>query len=111
MMNVCILMIRRPPISTRTDTLFPYTALFRSPEPCMVQQLLPSVAEGEKRIVLIDGAVAGAINRKPGEGEFRSKLAGGGYAEAAELTPREQEICAALGPKLKERGQIGRAHV
>src|SRR3546814_11315334 len=72
----------------------------------MVQQFLPSVAEGDKRIVLMDGAVAGAINRKPGEGEFRSNLAVGGYAEAAELTPREQEICAALGPKLKERGLI-----
>src|SRR3546814_18985687 len=108
------LMIRRPPRSTRPDTFFPYTTLFRSqvwPEPFMVQQFLPSVAEGDKRIVLIDGAVAGAINRKPGEGEFRSNLAVGGYAEAAELTPREQEICAALGPKLKERGQIGRAHV
>ncbi|MBB5707872.1 glutathione synthase [Sphingopyxis panaciterrulae] len=76
------------------------------PEPFMVQQFLPSVREGDKRIVLIDGEVAGAINRKPGEGEFRSNLAVGGYAEAAALTPREQEICAALGPKLRERGLI-----
>ena len=76
------------------------------PEPFMVQQFLPSVAQGDKRIVLVDGEVAGAINRKPGEGEFRSNLAVGGYAEAAELTPREQEICAALGPALKERGLI-----
>jgi glutathione synthase len=76
------------------------------PEPFMVQQFLPSVSEGDKRIVLIDGEVAGAINRKPGEGEFRSNLAVGGYAEAAALTPREQEICAALGPALKERGLI-----
>jgi glutathione synthase len=72
----------------------------------MVQQFLPSVSKGDKRIVLVDGDVAGAINRKPGEGEFRSNLAVGGYAEAAELTPREQEICAALGPQLKERGLI-----
>src|SRR3546814_3272605 len=72
----------------------------------MVQQFLPSVREGDKRIVLINGEVAGAINRKPGEGEFRSNLAVGGYAEAAALTPREQEICAALGPKLRERGLI-----
>ncbi|HMO75660.1 MAG TPA: glutathione synthase [Sphingopyxis sp.] len=76
------------------------------PEPFMVQQFLPSVREGDKRIVLVDGEVAGAINRKPGEGEFRSNLAVGGYAEAAELTPREEEICAALGPALRERGLV-----
>ncbi len=76
------------------------------PEPFMVQQFLPSVANGDKRIVLVDGAVAGAINRKPGEGEFRSNLAVGGYAEATQLTPREAEICAVLGPQLKERGLI-----
>lgn len=76
------------------------------PEPFMVQQFLPSVAHGDKRIVLIDGEVAGAINRKPGEGEFRSNLAVGGFAEAAGLTPREAEICAVLGPALRERGLI-----
>ena len=65
------------------------------PEPHMVQPFLPEVAEGDKRIVLIDGEFAGAINRKPGEGEFRSNLARGGYAEAATLTPREEELCAA----------------
>jgi glutathione synthase len=76
------------------------------PEPFMVQPFLPEVAEGDKRIVLVDGEVAGAINRKPGEGEFRSNLAVGGYAEAATLTAREQEICEALGPELKKRGLI-----
>jgi len=76
------------------------------PEPHMVQPFLPSVAEGDKRIVLVDGEVAGAINRKPGAGEFRSNLAVGGSAEAAGLTPREEEICAALGPRLKELGLI-----
>jgi glutathione synthase len=76
------------------------------PEPFMVQQFLPSVSQGDKRIVLIDGAFAGAINRKPGEGEFRSNLAVGGYAEAAALTPREQEICDVLGPALRERGLL-----
>ena len=75
-------------------------------EPFMVQPFLPEVSEGDKRIVLIDGVVAGAINRKPGQGEFRSNLAVGGYAEATELTEREEEICAALGPVLKERGLI-----
>jgi glutathione synthase len=76
------------------------------PEPFMVQQFLPSVAKGDKRIVLIDGEIAGAINRRPGEGEFRSNLAVGGYAEATELTARELEICAALGPHLRARGLI-----
>jgi glutathione synthase len=76
------------------------------PEPFMVQQFLPSVSEGDKRIVLVDGEVAGAINRKPGEGEFRSNLAVGGYAVATRLTAREKEICSALGPQLKERGLL-----
>lgn len=75
-------------------------------EPFMVQQFLPGVAKGDKRIVLVDGEVAGAINRKPGEGEFRSNLAVGGSAEATTLTAREEEICAALGPMLKERGLV-----
>ena len=76
------------------------------PEPHMVQAFLPEVAEGDKRIVLVDGEFAGAINRKPGEGEFRSNLAVGGYAEAATLTAREEEICAALAPELKRRGLV-----
>jgi glutathione synthase len=76
------------------------------PEPHMVQPFLPEVAEGDKRIVLVDGEYAGAINRKPGEGEFRSNLAVGGSAEKADLTAREEEICAAMGPRLKELGLI-----
>jgi glutathione synthase len=76
------------------------------PEPHMVQPFLPDVAKGDKRIVLVDGEVAGAINRRPGEGEFRSNLAVGGSAEATELTPREHEICAVMGPRLKELGLI-----
>lgn len=76
------------------------------PEPHMVQAFLPEVAQGDKRIVLVDGEVAGAINRKPGEGEFRSNLAVGGFAEKTVLTPKEQEICAALGPELKRLGLI-----
>jgi glutathione synthase len=75
-------------------------------EPFMVQPFLPGVAKGDKRIVLVDGEFAGAINRKPGEGEFRSNLAVGGSAEATGLTAREEEICAALGPVLKERGLV-----
>ena len=76
------------------------------PEPHMVQPFLPEVAQGDKRIVLIDGEVAGAINRKPGEGEFRSNLAVGGYAEATTLSETELEICAAMGPELKRLGLI-----
>lgn len=76
------------------------------PEPHMVQPFLPEVARGDKRIVLVDGEVAGAINRKPGAGEFRSNLAVGGSAESAALTAREAEICAALAPRLKELGLI-----
>ncbi|MXP42803.1 glutathione synthase [Altererythrobacter soli] len=76
------------------------------PEPHMVQPFLPEVAEGDKRIVLVDGEYAGAINRKPGKGEFRSNLAQGGFAEATQLTAREEEICAAMGPELKKRGLI-----
>lgn len=75
-------------------------------EPHMVQAFLPSVAAGDKRIVLIDGEVAGAINRLPGEGEIRSNLAVGGRAEKTGLTKREAEICAALGPELRRRGLL-----
>jgi glutathione synthase len=75
-------------------------------EPFMVQAFLKEVAAGDKRIVLVDGEVAGAINRLPGKGEIRSNLAAGGRAEAAVLTPEEEAICAALGPALKERGLL-----
>ena len=75
-------------------------------EPHMIQAFLPAVAKGDKRIVLIDGEVAGAINRLPGEGEIRSNLAVGGSAVKTELTEREREICAVLGPELKRRGLL-----
>jgi glutathione synthase len=75
-------------------------------EPFIAQAFLPAVAEGDKRIVLVDGEVAGAINRKPSAGEFRSNLAAGGTALPTELTERELEICAAIGPELKRRGLI-----
>jgi glutathione synthase len=75
-------------------------------EPHMVQAFLPSVVAGDKRIVLVDGEVAGAVNRIPGEGEIRSNLAVGGTAAKSNLTPREREICAAMGPELKKRGLI-----
>jgi glutathione synthase len=75
-------------------------------EPHMLQAFLPGVAEGDKRIVLVDGEVVGAVNRIPGEGEIRSNLAVGGKAAKTELTAREEEICAALAPELKRRGLL-----
>jgi glutathione synthase len=75
-------------------------------EPHMFQPFLPEISEGDKRIVLIDGEIAGAINRRPGEGEFRSNLAAGGYPEPTTLNAREEEICAVLGPELKARGLV-----
>ena len=75
-------------------------------EPHMVQAFLPGVAQGDKRIVLVDGEVAGAVNRIPGEGEIRSNLAAGGTAAKTDLTDREQEICDAIGPELKARGLL-----
>jgi glutathione synthase len=75
-------------------------------EPYIAQAFLPDVIEGDKRIVLVDGAFAGAINRRPSAGEIRSNLAAGGTAEAAELSQREREICEAIGPELKRRGLV-----
>lgn len=75
-------------------------------EPHMIQAFLPDVAKGDKRIVLVDGAVVGAINRLPGEGEIRSNLAVGGSAVKTELTEDERDICAVLGPELKKRGLL-----
>jgi glutathione synthase len=75
-------------------------------EPHVVQAFLPGVAQGDKRIVLVDGEVAGAVNRIPGEGEIRSNLAVGGKAAKTELTALEEEICALLGPELKSRGLL-----
>ena len=75
-------------------------------EPHVVQAFLPEIAQGDKRIVLVDGEVAGAINRLPGAGEIRSNLAAGGSAAKTDLTDTEREICAALGPELKARGLL-----
>jgi len=75
-------------------------------EPHVVQAFLPEIVEGDKRIVFVDGEVAGAVNRVPGEGEIRSNLAVGGKAAKTELTAKEREICDALGPELKKRGLL-----
>jgi len=81
-----------------------FNATYR--EPHMLQAFLPEVADGDKRIILIDGKFAGAINRRPASGDIRSNLAAGGTAEAAELTETEREICEALGPELERRGLL-----
>jgi glutathione synthase len=72
----------------------------------VVQAYLPQVQEGDKRIILIDGAAAGAVNRLPPPGEARSNLHIGGKAVKSSLTARDMEICQAIGPSLKERGLI-----
>ena len=81
-----------------------FNATYR--EPHVLQTFLPEVAEGDKRIVLVNGEFAGAINRRPAQGDIRSNLAAGGTAEAADLTDMEREICEALGPELKRRGLL-----
>lgn len=75
-----------------------------SREPVMVQKFLPEVRNGDKRIILIDGEAVGAINRVPAKGQVRSNLVAGGKAVQSQLTDREKEICAAIGPDLKSRG-------
>ena len=72
----------------------------------MVQQYRPEVRAGDKRIILVDGEVAGAINRVPATGETRSNMHVGGTAKPTDLTPRDREICARLGPELKQRGLL-----
>jgi glutathione synthase len=79
-----------------------FTAFYR--EPVIVQRYIPEVRKGDKRIILVDGEFAGAINRVPAKGEARSNMHVGGRPEATELTAREKAICAAIGPELKRRG-------
>jgi glutathione synthase len=75
-------------------------------EPWVVQTFLPAVKNGDKRIILVDGEFAGAVNRVPAADDLRSNMVRGGAAQATELTPREREICARLGPALRERGLL-----
>ena len=81
-----------------------FTQLYR--EPIVVQKYLPEVREGDKRIILIDGEAKGAVTRVPAAGEARANLHVGGRAVRAKLTARDREICAAIGPTLKERGLL-----
>jgi glutathione synthase len=75
-------------------------------EPFVVQRYLPEVRKGDKRIILVDGEVAGAINRVPAPGEARSNMHVGGRPEPVTLSARDKEICDTIGPTLKERGLI-----
>src|SRR6187200_2262818 len=75
-------------------------------EPWVIQKFLPEVKEGDKRIILVDGEFAGAVNRVPAVDDLRSNMVRGGAPKETALTPREREICEALGPKLRERGLL-----
>ena len=81
-----------------------FSVTFR--EPWVIQRFLPEVKHGDKRIILVDGEFAGAVNRVPAADDLRSNMVRGGAAKATDLTPREREICATLGPKLRERGLL-----
>lgn len=77
-----------------------------SREPLIVQKYLPAVSKGDKRVILVDGEPVGAINRVPAKGEVRSNMHVGGRPEKVALTERDLEICAAIGPELREKGQV-----
>jgi glutathione synthase len=81
-----------------------FAATFR--EPWVIQKFLPAVKEGDKRIILVDGEFAGAVNRVPAPDDLRSNMVRGGVPKATDLTAREREICARLGPALRERGLL-----
>jgi glutathione synthase len=81
-----------------------FSVTFR--EPWVIQRFLPEVKRGDKRIILVDGEFAGAVNRVPAADDLRSNMVRGGAAQAADLTQREREICAELGPALRERGLL-----
>ena len=75
-------------------------------EPWVIQRFLPEVKHGDKRIILVDGEFAGAVNRVPAADDLRSNMVRGGAAQATELSPREREICDTLGPELRARGLL-----
>ena len=77
-----------------------------SREPIIAQEYLPAITQGDKRIILVDGEPVGAINRVPQTGETRSNMHVGGRAERVALTDRDREICAAIGPTLRDKGQV-----
>jgi glutathione synthase len=94
----------RPGDENLNSLLEMYASVYR--EPVMVQRYLPEVREGDKRIILVEGEPVGAVNRVPAEGEARANLHVGGRAVKTRLTSREREICAAIGPSLREQGLV-----
>ena len=94
----------RPDDENLGSLLEMFTAVSR--EPVIVQRYLPEVRQGDKRIILIDGRAAGAVNRVPAAGEARSNMHVGGRPEKSKLTKREHEICEIIGPHLKREGLI-----
>ena len=86
------------------ETIFQEVLDTRPTGPVIVQEFLPEVEKGDTRVMLINGKVEGAVGRKPAEGEFRANIAAGGSEVAAELTPRQREICDAIGPYLVQHG-------
>jgi len=96
---------RVSPRDTNFGSLFDlFSNMFR--EPWVIQKFLPQVAEGDKRIILVDGEALGAVNRVPAADDIRSNMARGGAAAATELTAKERAICALIGPELKRRGLV-----
>ena len=81
-----------------------FVTMFR--EPWVVQKFLPAVKDGDKRIILVDGEFAGAVNRVPAPDDLRSNMVRGGVPKATDLSDREREICTRLGPSLRERGLL-----
>ncbi|WP_181706355.1 glutathione synthase [Chthonobacter rhizosphaerae] len=81
-----------------------FTSQFR--ESWVIQRYLPAVRAGDKRIILVDGEFAGAVNRVPAPDDLRSNMVRGGAAETTQLTDREREICETIGPELKRRGLL-----
>ncbi len=96
---------RLEPSDRNLSSLFELFTGF-SREPLIIQKYLPDVSAGDKRIILVDGAPVGAINRVPAAGEVRSNMHVGGRPEPSKLTPREQEICDRIGPTLRDHGQV-----
>ena len=104
---------RRCSASCREDPNFGslfdlFSMTFR--EPWVIQRFLPEVTQGDKRIILVDGEFAGAVNRVPAANDLRSNMVRGGAAKPTDLTPREREICETIGPDARERGPHLRRH-
>ena len=97
--------VRLKPDDPNLDALLELHAMIGR-EQVIAQKFIPAVSKGDKRVLLVDGEPIGAINRIPAEGQVRSNLARGGRAEAVDLTPRDRELCAIIGPELKRRGLL-----